>query len=141
MQGCLLSALFSKIVKVSKFPLIPSGHGKLRVLSTFEHLALAARMPCCIFFAQLLIILPWDFYRDTCTKGLDNSFFCVHRKVRWRFIVQFLACRMLLKIVERWFLPSPSGHWFWRSILSSNSLRKLSPLLVCAVLHQGLHLL
>lgn len=38
MQDGFLRAQFCKVINVSKYPLLPSDHGKLRVLSTFEHL-------------------------------------------------------------------------------------------------------
>lgn len=72
MQGCFLSSPFCKVINVSKYPLLPSGHGKLRVLSTFEHLVLAVWVAHCMISSHSL----WYLDRDTCTEVLDKfSFF------------------------------------------------------------------
>lgn len=73
--------------------MLPSGHGKLRVLSTFRHLALAVWIAHCMISSHTRLLHYCGTWTGTLVQKLLTAFFFfVLRKAHWRFTVPFLVC-------------------------------------------------
>lgn len=138
MKGCFLSDQSCMMIKMSVYPLLRSGQGKLRVVSTFEHLALAVWIECCMISSCSGHNVTVELGTGTPVQKFLTSFsFSLEKHIENSQSNSLLAGCLSAKRAQ-WNWKATPTKCLWLLVLALsflwNPLEKLGPLLVSAIL-------